>query len=157
METRHTNRLHEWDYRTNGAYFVTFCTQNRRCVLWDAVGATLGRPPLSAVGCIVEREINNISTFYPNAHVDKYVIMPNHVHLIIILENTPCIDGRPRVAPTVSQIIQQTKGKITKQAGFHLWQRSFHDHIIRNTTDYLNIWNYIDTNPLKWTNDCYYN
>ena len=87
-------------------------------------------------------------------HLDKYVIMPNHLHLIIRLSASK--DGRPQVAPTLSRVIQQFKGAVTKAVGLPLWQKSFHDHIIRSEADYLRVWQYIDTNPLKWEQDKYY-
>ena len=80
--------------------------------------------------------------------------MPNHIHLIISLQGNE--DGRPEVTPTISHIIKYFKGSISKQTGFSIWQKSFHDHIIRNKTEFLKIWEYIDTNPQKWQDDCYY-
>ena len=68
----------------------------------------------------------------------------------------PCYGGRPQAAPTLSQIINQFKGSATKRAGYILWQKGYHDHIIRSEADYLRIWDYIDTNPAKWREDCYY-
>ena len=56
----------------------------------------------------------------------------------------------------MSRIIQQFKGKITKEVGFSIWQKSFYDHIIRDETDYLRIWDYIEYNPDKWTEDQYF-
>jgi len=98
--------------------------------------------------------------------------MPNHIHMIIKINNdeqaadsgqiaddsgrTLNDSGRTEFAPTVSRIIKQFKGSITKQIGFSLWQKSFHDHIIRDESDYMEIWNYIDKNPEKWTEDCYF-
>lgn len=79
--------------------------------------------------------------------------MPNHVHLIVVLRGG---GGRPKVAPTISRIVQQFKGAVSKQAGFALWQKSFHDHVIRGVGDYEKIWQYIDTNPRKWEDDCFY-
>ncbi|WP_295632444.1 transposase [uncultured Intestinimonas sp.] len=78
--------------------------------------------------------------------------MPNHVHMILVLTSQ---GGRTLCAPTVSRVIKQFKGVVTKRAGLPLWQKSFHDHIIRNEADYLRIWQYIDTNPLKWREDCF--
>jgi len=80
--------------------------------------------------------------------------MPNHIHIIIVLQCGE--NGRPKVAPTISRIIQQFKGSISKQIGFSIWQKLFHDHIIRNEKKYQKIWEYIDTNPLKWEDDCYF-
>lgn len=66
------------------------------------------------------------------------------------------IDGRAMRAPTISTVINQMKGYATKQIGFSLWQKLFHDHIIRNEQEYEKIWAYIDTNPLKWEDTCYF-
>jgi len=75
----------------------------------------------------------------------------------IRLENYDYSDGgRPMTAPTVSQIVNQLKGAVTKAVGCSVWQKSFYDHIIRNKDDYVKIWNYIDNNPQKWTMDKYY-
>ena len=102
---------------------------------------------------------------YDSVHVDKYVIMPNHIHLIIVIsndENNQYDDdrqtqvGRTQFAPTISRIIKQFKGVITKQIGFSIWQRSFHDRIIRTEADYERICRYIDDNPISWKEDCYY-
>ncbi len=70
---------------------------------------------------------------------------------------TMCVkDRRAMRAPTISTVINQMKGYVTKQIGFSLWQKLFHDHIIRNEEEYRKIWEYIDTNPLKWEDDCYF-
>ena len=61
------------------------------------------------------------------------------------------------VAPTISTVVQQMKGVVTKQIGRNIWQKSFHDHIIRHEKDYLKIWEYVDNNPMKWQEDCFYN
>ena len=82
--------------------------------------------------------------------------MPNHVHLIIRIDNND-MNGRPMTAPTLSQIVNQFKGYCSKQIGHPVWQKSFHDHIIRNQADYNRIWEYVDTNAIKWESDCYYN
>lgn len=60
------------------------------------------------------------------------------------------------VAPTISTVVQQMKGYVTKAIGFSLWQRSFHDHVVRDKKDYREIWNYIDTNPMKWEEDVFF-
>jgi len=85
--------------------------------------------------------------------MDKYVIMPNHMHMIIVLHPG---NGPAKLAPTISRIIQQFKGSISKQVGFSIWQKSFYDHIIRNDQEYEKIYDYIETNPLKWEEDKYY-
>lgn len=164
LPKRKPNRLNGYDYGQYGAYFITICIKDRQKLLWqNDVGATSGRPiepSLSYIGKIVDTEIAKISNVYQNVVVEKYVIMPNHIHMIIVLQADKSRrpqSGRPQVAPTtVSRIIQQFKGSISKKLGFSIWQKSYHDHIIRNETEYQKIWEYIYTNPLKWELDKYY-
>lgn len=131
---------------------MTICAKNRRYLFWDEfdwrVGAACGRPRLSQIGTIVEKEIHRLSQIYSMVCVDKFVVMPNHIHLLIRIRFSE--SGRPQAAPTLSQIINQFKGSATKRAGYILWQKGYHDHIIRSEADYLRIWDYIDTNPAKW-------
>ena len=155
---RKPNRLKGYDYSQNGAYFITMCVKDRCEMLWNAVGARIARPQntedLSEYGIVIKNAINNISEQYPSVLVDKYVIMPNHIHMILLVDSSG--DGRAMRAPTISTVINQMKGYVTKQIGFSLWQKLFHDHIIRNEEEYRKIWEYIDTNPLKWEDDCYF-
>ena len=145
-------RLQGYDYASCGAYFITIRTSHRQHLLWDNVGATCGRPPasppLSPVGEVIRAEILRLDETYYALQVDHYCIMPNHVHLLLMIQADMC--GRPQVAPTISRVINQFKGAVTKKAGRTIWQKSFYDHIIRDREDYLTIWRYIDENPLKW-------
>ena len=136
---------------------MTLCVKDRSPILWKSVGASIARPqtpPLSTWGKIVATAIQNIPTHYPAISVDHYVVMPNHIHLLLQINTDD--DGRPLPAPTISVVVQQLKGVVTKQIGHSIWQKLFHDHVIRNEQDYLKIWNYIDGNPSKWEEDCFY-
>ena len=147
-------RIKGYDYSQAGCYFITICVQDRHQMLGKVVGANCVRPCLSEYGNITENEISVLSNTYDTVKVVKHIVMPNHIHMIISIVLNE--DGRTQFAPTVSRIIKQFKGSITKQIGFSIWQKSFHDHIIRNDEEYQEIWNYIDTNPQKWTEDCYF-
>jgi REP element-mobilizing transposase RayT len=103
---------------------------------------------------MIKIAINNISNNYPSIVIDKYVIMPNHIHMIIFVSNNE--DGRTLFAPTISRAIKHMKEYVTKQLGYSIWQKSYYDHIIRDEEDYNKIWKYIDENPQKWIYDCYY-
>ena len=154
---RKPNRLSQYDYSTPGAYFITICTKDKRCILGSVVGASIARPEtvtLSAMGRIVEKAILQIPAHYPAVTVDQYVVMPNHVHLLLQIHTDE--SGRPMVAPTVSRIMQQMKGAVTKQIGQSIWQKLYHDHVIRGENDYLKIWQYIQSNPAKWQDDCFF-
>ncbi len=151
LPKRKRTRLKNYNYSTEGAYFVTLCTKNRDAILSEIiVGESVALPKeihLTEYGKIAESAIKNIPKYYPCISVDNYVIMPDHIHLLLQIHSD--IDGRPMVAPTIDRVIQQTKGYITKQIGFSIWQKSFNDHIVRGRTDYKEIWEYIENNPLK--------
>lgn len=162
MNIRKNNRLEFYDYSQNGAYFITICTRGKQKIFWiddksqNSVGADIIRPhdKLNDLGLIVECAIEQITEYYPNTIIDKYVIMPNHLHILMRIENDE-FNGRIISAPTISIIIGQMKRWVSKQIGYPIWQKSFHDHVIRNEADYQRIWQYIDTNPIKWELDCY--
>lgn len=161
LPQRKKNRLDSYDYSSCGTYFITVCTAGRRNLFWESipeiVGATIGRPQdieLSKYGKIVDAAIKNISAVYPAIAIDSYVIMPNHIHLLLRI----CADesGRPMVAPTVPQVVNQLKGYVSKKAGETVWQKSFHDHVIRGREDYDEIEKYIYENPMRWQYDVLY-
>ena len=160
LPKRKSTRLKTFDYSQNGYYFVTVCTHNKKCVFSNVVGQWLAPAEvrLTEFGKILNEEIIALEKRYKNIRIDKYVIMPNHIHTIIIIQNetagaSPC--------PTLSDIVCTLKSLTTRKchlinSKITIWQRSFHDHIIRDESDYLKIWNYIDTNPQKWKEDCFY-
>ena len=134
-----------------------------------SVGAAICRPGLevilSPLGHTVNEAIQNIPQIYSSVCVDKYVIMPNHMHLIPTLQDSKRQIAAPTnlhdviqpvATPTVHQIIGGMKRAVSIKLGNSIWQKSFHDRIIRNNTEYKKIWQYIDTNPAKWKEDRYY-
>lgn len=157
LPKRKPTRLKEFDYSKQGAYFITICTHNRKNILSDIiVGEGLRALPqvrLTPIGELVNNVIIYIDENYNDVSVDKYVIMPNHIHVIIKIDIPSGGDGTPPLQ--LYDIIGRFKSFTTKEYGNILWQRSFHDHIIRNINDYLDIWNYIDLNPQKWDEDSF--
>ena len=157
LPERKKNRLEQYDYGQNGAYFVTICTKDRKSILCDIVGD--GFPVLKPIGKIAQTVTEQIPVKYSAVRIDKHVIMPNHIHLLLSIEN----GGTGNPSPTVGTVVGWYKYSITKQAnrqygtsGNKIFQRSYHDHIIRNEKDYAEIWVYIENNPKKWTLDRYY-
>ena len=158
-------RLKEYDYSTTGYYYVTICTYNREEIFEkckNAVGAPLAcaRIELSIIGKIIDRQWNDIKNQYDNVELDEYIIMPNHIHGILI------ISKREGASPssTISQIIRSFKSKSALEyikyindnnlnVSGKIWQRSFYDHIIRNDKSLDKIREYISNNPLKWDDD----
>jgi len=158
LPKRKRTRLKDYDYSTPGAYFVTVCTHNKKHLLSSIVGEGFHPLPkniLTKIGKEVEKTIQYINDDYIGVSISKYVIMPNHIHLI--LELTESNDTGGRGNPPLQNVIGQLKSYTTNKYGKSLWQRSFHDHIIRDKEDYNKIWEYIDTNVLKWELDCFYN
>ena len=159
---RKPTRLFGYDYSSPGAYFITICTKERKCILSRIVGGdVLGAPThveLLAVGKILHKYINQMNSFYKNVSVDKYVIMPNHIHLILSVAE----EGASRTSPptrqhsVISGFVSTLKRFCNKECGENIWQRSFHDHIIRGDKDYQKIWEYIDTNAVKWKEDIFF-
>ena len=147
---RKPNRLATFDHSTPNAYFITVCTKNREQLLWKDVGAAIGRlqaPELSAYGNIVEQAIKRIPEYYPEITVDKFVVMPDHIHLLLQIQSAG--SGSSETV-AISRVIQQMKGAVTKQAGISFWQKGFYDHVIRCEEDYQETWAYIEANPGRW-------
>ena len=156
---RKPTRLKNFDYNTMGAYFVTMCIENRRRILSRVVGVdVLGDPQnveLLPYGIVADKYIKQMDEFYANTTVDRYVIMPNHIHVLLFVID----DGAPRTSPptkqtsTVSHFVSTFKRFCNKEYGENIWQRGFFDHIIRNREDYENHVKYIYENPARWYYD----
>ncbi|OOO00412.1 MAG: hypothetical protein ATN35_07515 [Epulopiscium sp. Nele67-Bin004] len=146
VRARKKIRLAEYDYSRNGLYFITVSTKKQYQILWEIPNIH----KLSSYGKIVETTILNIPNYYNYVSIHIYTIMPNHIHLILQLKN---FSSTP--SSTVSNIINALKGQVTRQIGFCIWHKSFHDHIIRDINEYENIYTYIQNNPCKWINNRY--
>ena len=147
LPSRKQNRLKDYDYSQEGAYFITICVKDRHEMLGTInVGANCVRPVLlSEYGETVEREIAILSETYAAVDVVCHVVMPNHIHMIIVINNAEPTSGRTQFAPTISRVVKQFKGSVTKKMGFSIWQKSFHNHIIRYEDDYLCIYTTLNT------------
>ncbi len=149
---RKRTRLEGYDYSSPRYYFVTICSFEKKHVFGPCGNA-------SKYGEIAARHISNISSHFEGVRVDKYVVMPNHIHMIVVIG---CDDTeRSRPFPTLSTIVGQYKSGVSREVHtiaprLKVWQKSFHDHVIRNHNDYMMIWQYIDTNPATWEKDCFY-
>ncbi len=165
LKRRKEIRLKYYDYSSPGAYLVTICTDKRKNLFWNdtfdteafswiSVGANCVRPqnlPLTYVGEIVKEELERWHITYNDVALHSYVIMPNHIHLIVVIYESD--SGRPQVAPTLDRMVKQFKGAVTKRVGMPIWQKSFYEHVIRNRKDYDTRLNYICENPLRWYYD----
>jgi len=185
LPQRKRTRLKGYDYSRNGGYFITICTKNREFLFGDIADGVM---ILNEYGEIVQQELKITEQKRPYLHLDNYVIMPNHVHILISLchdyvAGTADYDaGTARRAPTSEQFGKPTKesiptvirsfkaaatNAIRKHVGarravpadlpdvYAVWQRNYHDHIIRNSKSYQHIFNYIENNPMRWESDCH--
>ena len=144
--SRKSPRIPKFDYSSSGYYFVTICTYNKNCIF----GTT---EKLSNFGIIARNDLYAIEKHFDYVRIDRCVIMPNHIHAIIVLEKS--------FISNLNLIVGQYKSGVTRKIreiapDTQVWQRSYHDHIIRNEKQYQKIWEYIDTNPLRWKEDCFY-
>ena len=154
-------RLAGYDYITPGYYFATICTKEKRKLLCEIVGTGVLDGPdvrFTAYGEIAQKHLDEMSAFYPDLLVEKYVIMPNHIHLLIHILG--CGSGPSRTpVPTnskISMFVSTFKRFCNKEYGQNIWQSRSHDHVIRNEQDYSKIWEYIENNPRKWADDCFF-
>ena len=159
---RKPTRLKGYDYSTPGMYFLTICVKNKKHLLGEIVGCGNFDAPqmiLSEYGIILNRNIRLMNEKYSHIKVDKYVIMPNHFHLILNIADSK--NGASETAAPynneISKFVSLSKRYCNREYKTNIWQRSFNDHVIRDKNDYNKIWEYIDTNPARWKMDCFYN
>ena len=180
LPKRRPNRLKGYDYSQAGYYYVTVCTKGRKELFWKQERAGLGPAPtprLNQLGRIVADTWGDLPQYIPDIELDRFVVMPNHIHGIIRLRrdsvsehadgsppNSVGAGPRPAGSPVaLSEVMRQFKSFSARRvntargtSGAPVWQRGYHDHIIRNDADYLRIWEYMNTNPAKWREDRFY-
>ena len=162
---RKKNRLSNYDYSQNGAYFITICAENRKKIFSEIVGGGVLDAPTTCLygyGAVIARRIEEMNRVYGHIKTIKYVVMPNHIHLLIHIDRSEdrTAAGTSRTpSPTgalIPQYVSTLKRMCNKEIGKNIWQRSYHDRVIRGDAEYDMIWEYIDTNPLRWELDCFY-
>ena len=169
LKNRKTTRLKGADYNRNQAVFLTICTKERRCILSRIVGTGVLDGPqieLTKYGQIANKYIHQLNDFYDDLSVESYVIMPNHIHIMLWVKGaengssrTPQTSGPSRTpVPTVqnsvpSRFVSTFKRFSNKEYGINIWQYRSNDHIIRNRQDYEEHLRYIYENPMRWYYD----
>ena len=163
LPKRKPNRLKNYSYSSPGAYFITICTNNKEKLLGDIiVGFGACDEPkniLSRYGVIAEKYIHLMNEKYEYVSIDKFIIMPNHIHMIIVIEEEAVNGSLQAPNPTndiLPKFISLFKRYCNLEFKRNIWQKSYHDHIIRNDKEYEDICNYIEYNVYKWLDDRYY-
>ncbi len=163
---RRSIRLQNYDYTQAGAYFITICAHQRECLFGEIIG---GEMVLNEYGKAVEEYWNETPIHFPNVEMDAFVVMPNHVHGIIVIAQTMLQSGgaqhaapvRPNVtAGSLGAIVRSFKSAVTKRINTlrstpsaPVWQRNYYEHIIRNEGDLKRVRDYIAANPFRWAKD----
>jgi REP element-mobilizing transposase RayT len=169
MKQRKWIRLKKYDYSDAGWYFVTICSQNMECLFGNVVDNQI---KLNKFGKIVQQYWLRISEYFDNVVLDEFVIMPNHIHGIVVIRNSSVGAGFPRpinqFRPLFGQIIGYFKYQSTKKINIlikgsgnptptkepnKIFQRSYYEHVIRNEMDLFRIRQYIYNNPGNWEMD----
>lgn len=145
LPVRKRIRLQGYDYSEENMYFITICVKNRLEMLGEIIEDNI---KLTKQGNIVKQNINKIEQIYRNIMIDEYVIMPNHIHILILINYKNNL--------TISKIIKHLKTNITREIKYSIWQKSFYEHIIRNEKEYIRIKEYIKNNVINWKKDKYF-
>ena len=160
LKNRKTTRLKGADYNRNVVVFLTICTKERRCILSRVVGTGVLDGPeikLTEYGQIAEKYIKQLNDFYNDLSVERYVIMPNHIHILLWVkgkENGPSGTPVPTAQNSIpARFVSTFKRFCNKEYGENIWQYRSNDHIIRNREDYEEHVKYIYENPIRWYYD----
>ncbi len=163
LPRRRSPRLQDYDYSSAGAYFVTICAHEHMHLFGEVAE---GLMVLSLAGAIAQDQWFVLPRRFPLVQLDEFVVMPNHVHGILVMTEPDSQSASTHSKPTVSQVIGAYKSLVVKcvwgdprlswNRNMPIWQRSFHDHIIRDDRDLAMIRGYIAGNALKWSYDRYY-
>lgn len=168
---RRSTRLGGYDYRQSGIYFVTICTYHKAKLFGAIVDGDMA---YSSLGKVVTEEWQHVAQARSNVHLDQYVVMPNHLHGILIIEDmcgsgaaqqhpAGCASSKGASAGSLGAIISQFKAAVSRRAWSGLisrdqkiWQRNYYDHIVRNEESFNDIRRYIVENPARWAEDSLY-
>ena len=156
LPDRKPNRLKNFSYSCAGAYFITICIAGRAKILCDIVGGgDLDAPEVNLTdeGQIILKYIIGFEKV-KGAHIDNFVIMPNHIHMIIRIDEADI--SSTRANEKIPRMVAAFKRFCNAEIGRDIFQRTYFDRVIRDEHDYEMIWEYIETNPAKWENDCFY-
>ena len=155
LPTRKQNRLSDYDYSSNGYYHLTICSADKKNIFSKIIRDDLYGycSELTEIGNTVDQAINDIELHYNTVCVHRYMIMPNHIHLLVSIDRGPF---QEKASPTVSDVVKGMKTAVTKKLGQNVFQSSFYDHVVKNEKDLENVITYIEQNPQKWEDDEYY-
>lgn len=157
LHHRKSIRLKEYDYSKQGGYFITICLQNKQKLLGEILDQKMN---LNGAGKMAQEEIVNLPERFPEIEIGEFIVMPNHIHLVIFI-----VDKTTETIGTITGILksiithkytQGVKNNNWPRFNKTLFQRNFYEHVIRNEKDLETINEYIFNNPAKWLKDEFY-
>jgi REP element-mobilizing transposase RayT len=160
---RRALRLKGYDYAQAGAYFVTICVRDRTCLFGNVVG---GEMRVNDFGRLLDAAWRALPHHYPHVDLDRFVVMPNHFHGIVVLRPVEDCRGEIRAGerhglPEIVRAFETFSARrINEFRGTHgvpVWQRNYYEHVIRDEADYRRIAEYVAENPRRWSEDSLYN
>lgn len=174
LPERRRHRLKNYDYSSNGAYFVTICSYEKSHVFGEIISGKMVYNKCGKIACEEIIKTNELRKS-KDIMITKWVVIPNHVHLLVEISHDPLFDSNPQTEafskPTkqsIATIVRSYKSAVTKairqigEDGGHgtpcpyvVWQNGYYDNIIRGKEMYNKVWQYIDSNPALWQDDCY--
>ena len=147
LPTRKNPHLSHYDYSQNGCYFITLCTEKRKMLLGSI---SAGQLELSFLGGTADNELSVLDRFFEDIAIPEKIIMPNHIHFIVQIQ--PTGNHSPL---SVGRFVNLYKGRVSRKAGYPVWQRGYYEHIIRTREEYIRMSQYIRNNPAQWSLDQY--
>ena len=155
---RKANRLKGYNYSSKGMYFITISSYKSEPLFGRVLrnNGSYEGVELTEIGKIIENQLKTMSDYYDYAKIINFIVMPNHIHLILEIKETSCTAKENRANAAVPMFVSSMKRFVNKKVGYDVWHRSYHDHIIRNDEDFTKIFEYISDNPRRWAEDRFY-
>lgn len=149
INSRRSIRLSQYDYSQEGMYFITICCHQKMCRFGEIINESMA---LNTIGRIAHSIWQTIPDHYPSIELESFVVMPNHMHGILTVNN------RLNKNQSIGTVVRNYKATVTRQTRVkssiqRLWQRNYYEHIIRNERDYIRVAEYIEANPALWNQD----
>ncbi len=149
---RRSIRLQGYDYTNAGVYFVTICCNQRQHLFGNIDN---GEMKINAIGQIVSNLWQKIPQHFPNAELDRFVLMPNHLHGIIVISESAEKSSLANIVQNFKSISSRKINRISKNYGVSIWQRNYYERIVRSEQELKNLREYIENNPANWEGSQY--
>ena len=145
---RRSIRLQGYDYTNTGIYFVTICCHQRQHLFGEIDN---GEMKINAIGQIVSNLWQKTPQHFPNVELDAFILMPDHLHGIIIISESTEKSSLANIVQNFKSISSRKINRINKNYGISIWQRNYYERIVRSELEFKNLREYIENNPANWS------